>query len=91
MKKTITDISRRFSTRILLKKQKSGKEQETVKGKQKEKDLEMLTPVTQAVTDRLYNNDDKISKGGTVKKSSAKATGGRGRPRQTSSVNSTVV
>ena len=30
MKKTITDVSRRFSTRIL-----SGKEQETVKGKQK--------------------------------------------------------
>ena len=48
----------------------------------------MLTPVAQAVTDRLYN-DDKISKGGPVKKSSTKATWGRGRPRQTSSVNST--
>ena len=26
-----------------------------------------LTPVAQAVTDRLYNNDDKICKGGPVK------------------------
>ena len=63
VKKTITDISRRFSTRSLQnKKQKVGKEQETVKGKQKKKDLEVqpisrpLTPVAQAVTDRLYNN-----------------------------------
>ena len=31
-----------------------------------------LTPVAQAVTDRLYN-EDKISKGGPVKKSSTKA------------------
>ena len=62
--------NRRFSARILLNKQKSGnnKEQETVKGKKKKKDLEMqpiskpLTPVAQAVTDRLYN-EDKISKG----------------------------
>ena len=78
VKKTPTDISRRFSTRILQEKkkqkQKSGKEQETVKGKQKKKDLEMqsisrpLTPVAQAVTGRLYNNDDKISKGEPVKK-----------------------
>ena len=80
VKKTLTDISRRFSKRILLKKQKDGNNQgqETVKGKQKKKDLEMqtisipLTPVAQAVTDRLYN-EDKISKGGPVKKSSTKA------------------
>ena len=80
MKKTLTDISRRFSKRILLKKQKDGNNQvqETVKGKQKKKDLEIqtisksLTPVAQAVTDRLYN-EDKISKGGPVKKSSTKA------------------
>ena len=40
VKKTLTDISRRFSARI-LNKQKSGnnKEQETVKGKQKKKEL----------------------------------------------------
>ena len=65
VKKTLTDISRRFSKRILLKKQKDGNNQgqETVKGKQKKKDLEMqtiskpLTPVAQAVTDRLYNED----------------------------------
>ena len=62
------------------KNQKVGKEQETVKGKQKKKDLEMqpisrpLTPVAQTVTDRLCNNDDKISKGGPVKKSSTKVT-----------------
>ena len=90
MKKTITDVSKRFSTRILLKKQKSGKEQETVKGKQNKKDLEMLTPVAQAVTDRLYN-DDNIYKGGPVKSLVLKATRGRGRPRKTSSVNSAVV
>ena len=36
-----------------------------------------LTPVAQAVTDRLYNNDDKISKGEPVKKSSTKATRGK--------------
>ena len=35
--------------------------------KKKKKDLEMLTPVAQAVTDRLYN-DDKIYKDGPVKK-----------------------
>ena len=51
-----------------------------------------LTPVAQAVTDRLYNNDDdKISKGGPVKKSSTKATQGRGRPRKNSSVNNSAV
>ena len=76
------------------------KEQETVKGKQKKKDLEMqpmskpLTPVAQAVTNRLYN-DDKISKGGPVKrfstKTTPKATWGRGRPRKNSSVNNSAV
>ena len=81
VKKTLTDISRRFSTR--------------------KKDLEMqyisrpLTPVAQAVTDRLYNNDDKMSKGGPVKKSSTKATPkasrGRGRQRKNSSVNNSAV
>ena len=93
VKKTLTYISRRFSKRILLKKQKGGdnQAQETVKGKQKKKDLEMqtiskpLTPVVQAVTDRLYN-EDKISKGGPVKKSSTQATRGRGRSRKNSSV-----
>ena len=93
VKKTLTDISRRFSKRILLKKQKDGNNQGqgTVKGKQKKKDLEMqtiikpLTPVAQAVTDRLYN-EDKISKGGPVKKSSTKATRGRGRSKKNSSV-----
>ena len=50
-----------------------------------------LTPVAQAVTDRLYNNDDKISKGGPVKKSSTKATQGRGRLRKNSSVNNSAV
>ena len=44
-----------------------------------------LTPVAQAVTDRLYN-EDKISKGGQVKKSNTKATRGRGRSRKNSSV-----
>ena len=44
-----------------------------------------LTPVVQAVTDRLYN-EDKISKGGPVKKSSTKATRRRGRSRKNSSV-----
>ena len=75
------------------KKQKSGDNQvqETVKGKQKKKDLEMqiiskpLTPVAQAVTDRLYN-EDKISKGGPFKrpgtKSTPKASKGRGRPKK---------
>ena len=63
------------------KKQKSGDNQvqETVKGKQKKKDLEMqiiskpLTPVAQTVTDRLYN-EDKISKGQPFKKSGTKST-----------------
>ena len=54
-----------------------------------------LIPVAQAVTDRLYNNDDKISKGGPVKGSSTKATPkatwGRGRPRKKSSVNNSAV
>ena len=54
-----------------------------------------LTPVAQVVTDRLYNNDDKISKGGPVKKSSTKATPkatrGRGRSRKKSSVNNSAV
>ena len=54
-----------------------------------------LTPVAQAVTDRLYNNDGKISKGGPVKKSSTKATPkasrGRGRQRKNSSVNNSAV
>ena len=95
-------MSRRFSARMLLNKQKSGnnKEQETVEGKQKKKDLEMqsisrpLTTVAQAVTDRLYKVD-KISKGEPVNKSSTKATPkatrGRGRPRKNSSVNKSVV
>ena len=98
VKKTLTDISRRFSKRILLKKQKDSNNQgqETVKGKQKKKDLEMqtisksLTPVAQAVTDRLYN-EDKMSKGGPVKKSSTKATRGRGRSKTNSSVKNCAV
>ena len=98
VKKTLTDISRSFSKRILLKTQKGGdnQAQETVKGKQKKKDLEMqtiskpLTPVAQAVTDRLYN-EDKISKGGPVKKSNTKATRGRGRSRKNSSVKNSAV
>ena len=98
VKKTLTYISRRFSKRILLKRQKGGDNQvqETVKGKQKKKDLEMqtiskpLTPVAQAVTDRLYN-EDKISKGGPVKKSSTKAARGRGRSRKNSSVKNSAV
>ena len=52
---------------------------------------ELCDPVAHAVTDRLYN-DDKICKGGPVKKKSlVLATRGRGRARKTSSVNSTVV
>ena len=98
VKKTLTDISRRFSKRIVLKKQKGGdnQAQETVKGKRKKKDLEMqtiskpLTPVAQVVTDRLYN-EDKISKGGPAKKSSTKATRGRGRSRKNSSVKNSAV
>ena len=103
VEKTLTDMSRRFSARI-LNKQKSAdnKEQDSmVKAIQKKKkDLEMqpiskpLTPVAQAVTDRLYD-EDKVSKGGPVKKSSTKATPkatrGRGRPRKNSSVNTSVV
>ena len=44
-----------------------------------------MTPVAQAVTDRLYN-EDKISKGGPVKKSSTKAARERGRSKKNSSV-----
>ena len=44
-----------------------------------------LTPVAQAVTDRLYN-EDKISKGGPVKKSSTKAARKRERSKKKSSV-----
>ena len=90
MKKTVTDVRRRYSTRILLKKQNVVKNKKLLKVNKKKKDLEMLTPVAQAVTDRLYD-DDKIYKGGPVKKFSTKATRGRGRARKTSSVNSTVV
>ena len=53
-----------------------------------------LPPVAQAVTDRLYN-DDKISKGGPIKrfstKATPKATRGRGRPRKNSSMNNSAV
>ena len=49
-----------------------------------------LTPVAQAVTDRLYNKD-KISKGGPVKKSSTKATMRRGRSKKNSSVKNSAV
>ena len=49
-----------------------------------------LTPVAQAVTGRLYN-EDKISKGGPVKKSNTKATWGRGRSRKNSSVKNSAV
>ena len=53
-----------------------------------------LTSVAQAVTDRLYN-DDKISKGGLVKRSSTKTTPkaiwGRGGQRKNSSVNNSAV
>ena len=94
VKKTLTDMSRRFSAKI-HNKQKSAdnKQQESmVKAIQKKKkDLEMqpiskpLTPVAQAVTDRLYD-DEKISKGRAVKKSSSKSTlntsRGRGRPKK---------
>ena len=87
-------MSRRFSAKI-HNKQKSAdnKQQESmVKAIQKKKkDLEMqpiskpLTPVAQAVTDRLYD-DKKISKGRAVKKSSSKSTlntsRGRGRPKK---------
>ena len=44
-----------------------------------------LTPIAQAVTDRLYN-EDKISKGEPFKKSGTKSTlkasKGRGRPKK---------
>ena len=49
-----------------------------------------LTPVAQAVTDRLYN-EDKISKGGPVKKSSTKATRGGRRSKKKSSVKNSAV
>ena len=44
-----------------------------------------LTPVAQVVTDRLYN-EDKISKGGQVKKSITKAARERGRSKKNTSV-----
>ena len=93
VKNIVTD-GKRYFTRF-QKKQKSGDNQvqETVKGKQKKKDLEMqiiskpLIPAAQAVTDRLYN-EDKISKGGPFKKSGTKSTPkaskGRGRPKKKS-------
>ena len=53
-----------------------------------------LTPVVQAVTDRLYN-EDKISKGGPFKKSGTKSTPkaskGKGRPKKDHSVNNSAV
>ena len=49
-----------------------------------------LTPVAQAVTDRLYK-EDKISKGGPVKKCSTKATRGGGRSKKKSSVKNSAV
>ena len=49
-----------------------------------------LTPVTQAVTDRLCN-EDKISKGGPVKKSNTKAARERGRSKKNSSVKNSAV
>ena len=49
-----------------------------------------LTAVAQAVTDRLYN-EDKISKGGPVKKSSTKAARGRGRSKKNSSAKNSAV
>ena len=50
-------------------------------------DEQLCDPVAHAVTDRLYN-DDKICKGGPVKKKSLviKLLGGKGRARKTSSV-----
>ena len=87
-------MSRRFSARIHNKQKSADNKQQDsmVKAIQKKKkDLEMqfiskpLTPVSQAVTDRLYD-EEKISKGGAVKKSSSKSTPkasrGRGRPRK---------
>ena len=82
VKKTLTDMSRRFSARILNKQKSADNKQQDsmVKAIQKKKkDLEMqpiskpLTPVAQAVTDRLYD-EEKISKGGPVKMSSSKST-----------------
>ena len=48
---------------------------------------ELCNPVAHAVTDRLYN-DDKICKGGPVKKKkpSTKATRGKRKSKKTSSV-----
>ena len=104
VKKTLTDVSRRFSARIHNKQKSADNKQQDSMVKviqKKQKDLEMqpiskpLTPVAQAVTDRLYD-EEKISKGGTVKKSSSKSTPkasrGRGRPRKiNSSVNTSIV
>ena len=94
VKKTLTDMSRRSSTRIHNKQISTDNKQQDsmVKAIQKKmKDLKMqpiskpLTPVVQAVTDRLYD-EEKISKGGPVKKSSSKSTPkasmGRVRPRK---------
>ena len=94
LKTTINYMSRRFSARILNKQKSSDNKEQDIMDKameKKKKDLEMLpiskplTPVAQAVTDRLYN-EAKISKGGPVKKSNSKtttkATRGRGRPRK---------
>ena len=75
-------MSRRFSARILNKQKSADNKQQDsmVKAIQKKKkDLEMqpiskpLTPVAQAVTDKLYD-EEKISKGGPVKMSSSKST-----------------
>ena len=75
-------MSRRFSARILNKQKSSDNKEQDIMDKameKKKKDLEMLpiskslTPVAQAVTDRLYN-EAKISKGGPVKKSNSKTT-----------------
>ena len=87
-------MSRRFSARIHNKQKSTDNKQQDsmVKSIQKkQKNLEIqpiskpLTFVAQAVTDRLYN-EEKISKGGPVKKSSSKSTPkasrGRGRPRK---------
>ena len=71
VKKTLNDMSRRFSARILNKKKSAdNKEQDSmVKAIQKKKkDLEMqpvskpLTPVAQAVSDNLYKMKKKYLK-----------------------------
>ena len=103
LKKTLNYMSRRFSARILNKQKCPDNKEQVIMDKameKKKKDLEMLpiskplTPVAQAVTDRLYN-EAKISKGGPVKKSNSKtttkATRVRGRPRKDSSVDTSSV